>query len=95
MEKYGVANVRGATYQFVNMSESEAIELNKTLMYFGQKHITYNDGFNLDSTDVITFVMHDYGRFTVKEIAKMRCLQEATVLTHLEKCRNFNVAVEN
>lgn len=95
MEKYGVANVRGATYQFVKMSAPEAIELNKTLMYFCQKHVTYNEGFNLDSTDVITFVMHDFGRFTVEEIAEMRCLQEATVITHLEKCRNFNVAVKN
>lgn len=93
MEKYGVANVRGSLYQTINMQASEVIELQKTLMHTNEKKIKFDDTFNLDSTDVVTFVMHEYGKFTVDEIAQMRGLRDTTILTHLEKCKKFNVEI--
>lgn len=93
MDKYGVANVRGCQYQTTNMGSCEAIELQKTLMYLNNKKIKFDEGFILDSTDVATFVMYDFGKFTIDEIAEMRSLRKETVLTHLEKCKKFNVCV--
>jgi predicted GIY-YIG superfamily endonuclease len=93
MEKYGVSNVRGGPYQSINMSASEAMELQKLLMHTNEKKINFDDGFNLDSTVIATFVMHDFGKFTVDEIAQMRSMKDTTILTHLEKCERYNVTI--
>lgn len=93
MAKYGVANVRGGSHVSNKMSASEVVYLQKDIMYATNKRITFGEDFNLDSTDVATFVMHDFGKFSVEEIAEMRGLQESTVLIHLERCKQFNVAI--
>jgi hypothetical protein len=93
IQKYGIKNVRGCNYKKTKLNESEIIELQKLLLYLSNKKIIFNEDFMLDYTNIITFVMHDFGNYTVEEIAEIRSLKPATIINHLDKCKKFDVNI--
>lgn len=96
MLKYGISNVRGASYNTVNLSVGQVISLQKELMYATNKKITCYQEYNLNDVNasyISTFIMSEYGKFPIEEIAQMRSLRTETIKFHLQKCRDIGMEI--
>lgn len=97
MSLHGIANVRGGLHQSIAMTENEVNELIKSLMNLNNLTINYSIESNvkLDDTVITTYLMYNYGKFTVEEISCMRNLTNSTISFHLEKCVKLNIEIIN
>lgn len=91
MGLYGISNVRGGPYQQINMTEEEIISLINILMF--HNGLCMSNDKTIDNTNIITFLMHEYGKFTVEEISNIRNLTDVTILSHLSKCKKVNILI--